>query len=123
MNPDPARFPAFNEQLRSDMLRETELFSRGVMTEDRSVLDFLDGRYTFLNERLAKLYGIDSIHGDFFRSVTLDGERRMGVLTQPSILTVTSNPTRTSPVKRGEVAAEQAPRHAPRRPRRRTSPS
>jgi hypothetical protein len=78
------------------------------MREDRSVLDFLDADYTFLNERLAAHYGIKGIKGAEFRRVPLSGEsHRGGLLTQASILTVTSNPTRTSPVKRGKWILEQ----------------
>jgi mono/diheme cytochrome c family protein len=103
--PDPALFPTFNDKLRQDMLTETELFFEAVMREDRSVLDFLDADYTFVNERLAKHYGIEGVTGEEFRRVKLTGERG-GVLTQASVLTVTSNPTRTSPVKRGKFILE-----------------
>jgi hypothetical protein len=88
------------------MLRETELFFEAVMKEDNSVLDFIDAGYTFLNERLAKHYGIRGVQGEDFRRVELKGDRRGGVLTQASILTITSNPTRTSPVKRGKWILE-----------------
>ncbi len=77
------------------------------MREDRSVLEFLDADFTFLNEKLAKHYGIEGVTGDEFRRVTNLGDRRGGLLTQASILTVTSNPTRTSPVKRGKWVLEQ----------------
>jgi hypothetical protein len=107
INPDPARFPTFNENLRADMLKETELFFNSIVTEDRSILEFLDARYTFLNERLAKHYGIDGITGEEFKRVDLTTDRRGGILTQASILTLTSNPTRTSPVKRGKWVLEQ----------------
>jgi hypothetical protein len=107
VNPDPARFADWNNGLRADMQKETELFFETVVKEDRSVLDFLDGRFTFLNERLAKHYGIDGVKGDQFQRVALSGDQRMGVLTQGSILTITSNPTRTSPVKRGKWILEQ----------------
>jgi hypothetical protein len=107
VNPDPSRFPDFNNDLRAAMLKETELFFESIVKEDRSVLDFLDGKYTFLNERLAKHYGIDWVKGDHFRRVVLTGDQRAGILTQASILTVTSNPTRTSPVKRGKWVLEQ----------------
>ncbi len=101
VKPDPERFPEFDDRLREDMRRETELFFEAVMREDRSVLDFIDGRFTYLNERLAQHYGIDGVRGDYFRRVELDGRRRSGVLTQASILTISSYPTRTSPVLRG----------------------
>ena len=106
-SPDTDRFPAFTDRLREDMLRETEMFFEAVMTEDRSVLDFVDGRFTFLNERLAKHYGIPGVAGERFRRVALDGEQRAGIFTQASVLTVTSYPTRTSPVRRGKWLLEQ----------------
>ena len=90
------------------MARETELFFGSIVREDRSILDLIDADYTFLNERLAKHYGIDGIQGDEFRKVALSADSpRGGVLTQASILTLTSNPTRTSPVKRGKYILEQ----------------
>jgi hypothetical protein len=100
--PDPACFPDFDEPLRAAMLRETELFVDAVVREDRSVLEMLDTDWTFVNERLARHYGIPGIAGDEFRRVALAGTPRGGLVTQASILTVTSNPTRTSPVKRGK---------------------
>ncbi|HUE14918.1 MAG TPA: DUF1592 domain-containing protein, partial [Planctomycetaceae bacterium] len=99
-------FKEFDSELRADMRRETELFFESIVHEDRSILELLSGRYTFLNERLAKLYGIPGIEGSRFRLVSLDGYPRAGVLTQPSILTLTSQPTRTSPVKRGKWILE-----------------
>jgi hypothetical protein len=105
--PDPQRFPTFNEGLRAAMRTETLKFFEAVAKEDRSVLDFLDGRFTYLNEPLARHYGIDGVRGDQFRRVTLTGGQREGILTQASVLTVTSNPTRTSPVKRGKWVLEQ----------------
>jgi hypothetical protein len=104
--PDPAQFPDFDESLRSAMQRETELFFESIMRDDRSVLDFIDANYTYLNERLARHYGISGVTGEHFRRVTLPPGARGGVLTQASILTVTSNPTRTSPVKRGKWILE-----------------
>jgi hypothetical protein len=106
IHPDPDEFPQFNAQLRQAMYTETELFVKSIVREDRSILDFLDGRYTFLNERLAKFYGIPGVAGDEFRRVNLDGTERSGVLTQASVLTVTSYPTRTSPVLRGKWILE-----------------
>ncbi|MBM3458602.1 MAG: DUF1588 domain-containing protein, partial [Armatimonadetes bacterium] len=106
-SPDPKRFPSFNEPLREAMLTETKLFFASIMRENRSILDLLDGKYTFLNELLAKHYGIPYVNGPNFRRVTLSGEQRGGILTHASILTVTSNPTRTSPVKRGKWVLEQ----------------
>jgi len=99
--PDPERFPEFDEELRRAMRRETELFFEEVLRQDRSILDFIDGRYTYVNERLAKHYGIAGVTGEEFRRVELDGVQRSGVLTQASVLTVSSYPTRTSPVLRG----------------------
>ncbi len=107
LQPDPKRFPAFNDKLRSAMQMETERFFQAVAQEDRSILDFIDGKFTYVNEPLAKLYGIEGVQGEEFRKVVLDGKERAGVLTQASILTVTSNPTRTSPVKRGKWILEQ----------------
>jgi hypothetical protein len=104
--PDPARFPQFDEPLRAAMKRETELFFEHVVREDRSVLEFLDSDYTFVNERLARHYGIEGVTGPEFRRVRLPDGRRGGVLTQAAVLTVTSNPTRTSPVKRGKWVLE-----------------
>jgi mono/diheme cytochrome c family protein len=105
--PDPKLFPQFNDALRQAMRTETELFFREIVREDRSVLDFLDGRFTYVNEPLAKLYGLPGVKGDAFRRVSLAGTPRAGVMTQASILTVTSNPTRTSLVKRGKWVLEQ----------------
>ncbi len=105
VQPDPARFPQFNDQLREDMLEETLAFFRYILRQDRSILDFLTADYTFVNERLAKLYGIDGVRGEEFRKVKLPSQRR-GVVTHASILTVTSNPTRTSPVSRGKWLME-----------------
>jgi mono/diheme cytochrome c family protein len=108
VSPDPKAFPSFNDALRGSMLRETEMFAESILREDRNLLEFLDADYTFLNERLAKHYGIDGVEGDHFRRVTLPkGSPRGGLLTQASLLTVTSNPTRTSPVKRGKWILEQ----------------
>jgi mono/diheme cytochrome c family protein len=88
--------------LRVAMRRETEMFFGSIVREDRSVLDLLDSDYTFLNERLAKHYGIPGVTGEEMRRVALpEGSPRGGLLTQGTVLVVTSNPTRTSPVKRG----------------------
>jgi hypothetical protein len=104
--PDPETYPTFDEALRAAMVKETELFFETVMKEDRSILEFIDADFTFVNERLAKHYGIAGVKGDEFRRVALTGGARGGVLTQASILTLTSNPTRTSPVKRGKWMLE-----------------
>jgi mono/diheme cytochrome c family protein len=104
--PDPDLFPRFDEKLRAAMLKETELFFDNVVREDRSVLDFIDSDYTFVNERLAKHYGLSGVKGEEFRRVSLTGTPRGGILTQAAVLSVTSNPTRTSPVKRGKWILE-----------------
>jgi mono/diheme cytochrome c family protein len=106
VRPDPDLFPAFNAQLRSAMYTETNLFVQSIVREDRSIVELLNGKYTFLNERLAKFYGIPGVLGNQFRRVELDGTQRSGVLTQASVLTVTSYPTRTSPVLRGKWILE-----------------
>jgi hypothetical protein len=106
VKPDPDRFPNFDEDLREAMARETRMFFETIIREDRSILDFIDGRFTFLNERLAKHYGIPDVSGPEFRLVRLDGVERSGVLTHASILTVSSYPTRTSPVMRGKWILE-----------------
>ena len=100
-------FPDFDDNLRQAFRRETELFFESIIREDRSVLTLLDADYTFLNERLAKHYGITQVYGDRFRRVQLpaDSERR-GLLGHGSILTVTSHATRTSPVRRGKWILE-----------------
>jgi hypothetical protein len=107
VEPDKELYPDFDENLRHDMLKETELFFGSVLHEDRSILDFLNGDYTFVNNRLAKLYGMTNVTGDDFQRVSLAGTPRRGVFTQASVLTVTSNPTRTSPVKRGKWVLEE----------------
>lgn len=104
--PDPKLFPKFDEKLRADMLKETELFLAAVIREDRSILDLIDADFTFVNQRLAAHYGLPGVQGDQFRRVALPDNRRGGVLTLASVLTVTSNPTRTSPVKRGKWVLE-----------------
>lgn len=104
--PDPKQFPGFDDELRRAMRQETELFFAHVLREDRSLLEFLDAEYTFLNARLAGLYGIQGPPGDAFQRVSLKGGQRGGLLTQAGILTLTSNPSRTSPVKRGKWVLE-----------------
>jgi hypothetical protein len=104
--PDRGRFPGFDDELRRAMRRETEEFFWHIVREDRSVLDFLEADYTFVNERLAKHYGLPGVTGDALVRVALDPDRRGGLLGQASVLTVTSNPTRTSPVKRGKWILE-----------------
>jgi hypothetical protein len=103
VNPDPRLFPDFDDNLRQAFRHETELFFNSIVREDRNVLDLLRAKYTFLNERLAKHYGIPHIYGSRFRRVALSDENvRGGLLNQGSILTVTSYATRTSPVLRGK---------------------
>jgi hypothetical protein len=123
VNPDPKLFPEFDERLRQAMLKETQLCFEAILREDRSILELIDANYTYLNERLGRHYGIRDTAGsraggkmqpggkylprsDFAKVTLHDGERG-GILTQASVLTVTSNPTRTSPVKRGKWVLEQ----------------
>lgn len=99
-------FPTFNRRLKYDMRHETELFFAAILREDRSILDFIDADFTFVNQRLAEHYGVEGVEGDEFRRIEWSDRPRRGVLTQASILTLTSNPTRTSPVKRGKWIME-----------------
>jgi mono/diheme cytochrome c family protein len=102
ISPNKDLFSDWNDKLRSDIEQETLLFFGYIARENRSVLELLDARYSFVNERLAKLYGIEGVEGDEFRKVDLPAGQRSGLLTQASILTLTSYPERTSPVLRGE---------------------
>ena len=104
--PDPSAFPDFDENLRVALAGETRLFFESMLREDRSLLDLLRADYTFLNERLARHYGIPGIHGSELRRVTLMNEERKGLLGQGSVLTVTSYPNRTSPTLRGKWLLE-----------------
>jgi mono/diheme cytochrome c family protein len=105
--PFEALFPDFDDSLRRAMRRETELFFDSVVREDRSALALLTANYSFLNERLAQHYGIPNVSGSHFRRVTFaDDNPRRGLLGHGSILTVTSNPMRTSPVSRGKWILE-----------------
>jgi mono/diheme cytochrome c family protein len=105
--PDPRLFPDFDDNLRRAFRRETELLFESVKNEDRSVLDLLRANYTFVNERLAKHYGIPNVYGSHFRRVTLPPDSpRAGLLGHASILTVTSYADRTSPVQRGKWILE-----------------
>ena len=106
IQPDKKLFPTYDAKLRAAMARETELLFETVLREDRSVFEFLTADYTFVNERLAKHYGLAGVTGEDFQRVSLKGQPRAGVLTHASILTLTSNPTRTSPVKRGKWVLE-----------------
>ena len=101
-NPDLGAFPDFDDNLRQAMKEETELFFNSIMREDRSVMDLLNADYTFVNERLARHYGIPNVYGSRFRRMQVADENRRGLLGQASILTVTSYPNRTSPVERGK---------------------
>jgi hypothetical protein len=100
--PDPLMFPNFDRNLANSMRRETELLFESVMREDRSVLDLLTANYTFVDERLAKHYGIPNIMGNRFRRVEITDENRRGLLGEAGILTLTSVANRTSPVQRGK---------------------
>jgi hypothetical protein len=102
VQPDPVRFMAFNDYLRLSMKRETELFFQNLLATDGSIVDFLNGRYSFLNEELARYYGIPNVTGPEFRRVDLEGTHRGGVLTHASVLTASSYATRTSVVLRGK---------------------
>lgn len=105
--PDARLFPDFDDNLRQAFRTETEMFFESVLREDRSVLELIKSNYTFLNERLAKHYGIPHVYGSRFRRVVLDEDsHRGGLLRQGSILTVTSYATRTSPVIRGKWILE-----------------
>lgn len=104
---DQKRFPKFDGELRRAFMLETRQFLTYVIREDRSVIDLLDADYTFVNEKLADHYGIEGVKGRNFRKVDLTDKNRGGLVTQASILAVTSNPTRTSPVKRGRWILEQ----------------
>ena len=110
VTPDAKLFPEFDDALRNSMIKETELFLSEIVREDRSVFDIIDADFTYLDRPLAQLYGIRDFEGrrsgEFVR-VTLPKGERGGVLTQASILTATSNPDRTSPVKRGKWILEQ----------------
>ena len=103
--PDAIAFPEFDENLREAFQSETELFVESLIRDDRSVLDLLGADYTFVNERLARHYGIPNVYGSHFRRVALDAEtaeHRGGIFGHGSVLTVTSYPNRTSPVLRGK---------------------
>jgi cytochrome c553 len=104
--PDPQKYPQFDEALRNAFEHESSLFFENIVREDRSVLELIDADYTFVNERLARYYGISGVHGSYFRRVPLSGKERGGVLTQGGVLMVTSYPTRTSPVLRGKWILE-----------------
>ena len=106
VQPDEDQFPDFGEALRQGFRRETELLFESILRENRSVVELLSADYTFVNERLARHYGIPNVRGSHFRRVTLDDPGRGGLLGHGSILTVTSHANRTSPVLRGKWVLE-----------------
>jgi mono/diheme cytochrome c family protein len=106
LTPDKDDFPAFDDVLRRSMRTEVEIFFTQMLREDRSILDFLDANFTYVNERLAAHYGIEGVRGDKFVRTQIKGDQRGGILMMAGVLAVTSNPTRTSPVKRGKWILE-----------------
>jgi uncharacterized protein DUF1592/uncharacterized protein DUF1588/uncharacterized protein DUF1585/uncharacterized protein DUF1587/uncharacterized protein DUF1595/cytochrome c len=106
ITPDPIVYPEFDDNLREAFEQEARLFFKSVVREDRSVVDFLDADYTFVNERLARFYGIPNVYGSQFRRVTLSDPTRRGLLGKGSVLMATSYPNRTSPVSRGKWVLE-----------------
>ncbi|HUP04537.1 MAG TPA: DUF1592 domain-containing protein [Bryobacteraceae bacterium] len=102
ITPDAKTFPQWNAELKEEFRTETRLFFQYVLTENRPITDFINGRYTFLNEGLAKFYGISGVKGPDFRKVDLTTDERGGVLSQGSVLAVSSYPNRTSPTIRGK---------------------
>ncbi|MGE4551077.1 MAG: DUF1592 domain-containing protein [Opitutales bacterium] len=102
VTPDPNRFPQFDDKLRVSMRKETETMFHYLLAENRSILEFLTADYTFVDDRMARYYALPGSYSDKFTKASLRGTYRGGLLTHASILTVTSNPTRTSPVKRGK---------------------
>jgi len=106
LTPDKGYYPGWDNGLKLAMAREAEMYFEYIVQNDRSILEFIDSDYTFVNDRLAKHYALANVTGPDFRKVTLNDGRRGGVVTMGSTLTVTSNPTRTSPVKRGKWILE-----------------
>jgi mono/diheme cytochrome c family protein len=111
--PDPKRFPTVDDELIDAMRTETMKFVETIIKEDRSLLDFIDAPFTWVNGPLARHYGIKGVDGEEFQRVALDGEQRSGVITQGAILTVSSYPTRTSPPVRGKWVMENLLGSAP----------
>src|SRR5205085_9384249 len=107
IQPDPAAFPNFDENLRQALAQETQLVIESTLRENRSVADLLNTDYAFVNQRLAEHYGIEGIYGSEFRRVAVSDPKRQGLLGQASILTVTSYPNRTAPTIRGKWVLEQ----------------
>ena len=110
--PDKEEFPDFDDNLRQSFQRETELFVASIVREDRSALELLTADYTFVDERLAKHYGIPGVYGSHFRRVALPDPERRGLLGHGSILTVTSHANRTSPGRARQVDSREPARHA-----------
>ena len=106
VRPDKSLFPTYTHKLRDDMRRETELLFADVLRGNRPLTELLTARYSFVNGRLAALYGLSNVRGDEFRKVALKGNTRAGVLGHASVLTLTSDPNRTSPVKRGKYVLD-----------------
>ena len=106
MEPDPELFPGVDRQLRKDMATETKLLVADLIIKDAPLMELLSVPYTFMNERLAKHYGVPNVEGKRFRKVASAENGRVGLLTHASVLTLTSNPNRTSPVKRGKWIME-----------------
>ena len=107
VQPDPAAFPTWDENLRQAMQKETELWLESQMRDDRSVMDLLKTDYTFVNQRLAEHYGIKGIWGNEFRRIAIEDPNRRGLLGQASIMAVTAYPNRTAPTVRGKWVLEQ----------------
>ena len=116
ITPDPKKFPEWGPELRDSMKTETRMFFESILRENRPLSEFLDAKYTFLDERLAKHYGIEGVSGGTFRRVELTTDQRGGLLSHASILSISSYPTRTSPVIRGKYLLQNflgAPPPAP----------
>ncbi len=106
VKPDPQKFPDWGPELRDAMMTETRMFFESLLRENKPLTEFIDANYTFLNERLAKHYGIEGVTGPEFRKVDLPNGQRGGILSHASVLTVSSYPTRTSPAIRGKYVLQ-----------------
>jgi len=106
ISPNDRVFPDWKGGIGSAMKKESQMFFNHILYENRNVIEFLNADYTFLNEKLARFYGINGVKGDKYQKVSLQGTPRGGILTQGGILALTSSPTRTSPVKRGKYLLE-----------------
>jgi Protein of unknown function (DUF1592)/Protein of unknown function (DUF1588)/Protein of unknown function (DUF1587)/Protein of unknown function (DUF1585)/Protein of unknown function (DUF1595)/Planctomycete cytochrome C len=116
ITPDPKKFPEWGPELRDSMKTETRMFFESMLRENRPLSEFLDAKYTFLDERLGRHYGIEGVSGGTFRRVELATDQRGGILSHASILSISSYPTRTSPVIRGKYLLQNflgAPPPAP----------